>query len=164
MLFLHDWRPDLQLKPSTVLAAGSSGFCGVLVLASLLFWDAHDFWRWFVVACLLGAWAHTFYRYVQLKSNKSVRRVLWCADGWMVECGGGLMGPYVLGKASRVARGGVLFHFCSPAKFLAVIYPGVFVPVWRDSIDQEDFHRLQLFLRWQKTKIVNPALFVSGEE
>lgn len=154
MSYLHEWRPDLRLKPSLTLAIWLAAI-HVALIALMPFWQVPVGWRLFIVACVLVSWAHGHRKYVLLRAKGSVTRVCWCSDGWMVETATGLQGPLVLSGNSRVAKDFILLHF---RRLSGWYRPGFFVPILRDSLDQESYHTLQIFLRWQKSKVLNPAL------
>lgn len=153
MSYLHEWRPDIYLGPSRFLSLYIAGM-HALCVAILPHWEVEVQWRVHVAICVVVSWVYSHYRYGALKGRRSVRRVLWCADGWLLEDARGSKKLFSLADGSRVSENFILLRFrTSHGGWLK----GVFVPVWRDSVDEESFRRLQRFLRWQKEGVINPV-------
>lgn len=79
----------------------------------------------------------------------------------MLEDQNTIHGPYVLAQRSRITRHLVLLHF---KKSSDVWRTRMFVPIASDSLESDEFHKLQIFLRWQRPQILNPALFPAVDE
>ena len=128
-------------------------------------------WYWIlpVALLLLWQWRYLHRRYATLAHPKSVRRVLWASDGWMVEDDQGMQGPWRLCGGSRVMRDLMVLHFRRGGLLPWGLWGhSLRVPVLRDNVlgpggdpDPEGgearFHLLQIFLRWQRPEVLNPG-------
>lgn len=154
MSSLHDWRPDLTIAPSITLSVWVAAL-HLIFLALLPFLGLHPI---VVAALVLGVilnWAFLHRRYLILRDKSAVKHIRWCDDGWMLTTNSGLQGPFALAGGSRIAKGIIWLQFKSPRAKFRVNY---IVPILRDSLDEDSYRKLQVFLRWQKKAVVNPAL------
>ncbi|PIE41139.1 MAG: hypothetical protein CSA49_05105 [Gammaproteobacteria bacterium] len=90
-------------------------------------------------------------------------RIQWATDGWFVTTRQKIEGPLVLRSSTRVARSLILLHFGRPpghpvTRPLRHFTVDFVVPVLPDSLDQESYRALQIFLRWQRAAVLNPLL------
>lgn len=160
MSYLHEWRPDLTIGPSRSLALWLGLFHGAL-LVMLPFASLATGW-WLLLECLfLGQWLYLHRRYAALGNKHSVIRLLWMEDGWMLEDARGMQGPFRLSPASRIGRDFLLLHFRRSGWLAGFVGGSVTVPLVRDNIGDERFHLLQIFMRWQRSGVLNPG---TGDE
>lgn len=159
MSSLHEWRPNLRLQPSLLLLMWIASIHVVLTL--LLLWASFPaLWQWLLVGLVCSNGLFCIWRYGLGKGRNAVMRVIWQSDGWLLETREGLSGPYALSESSWLGRNLLLLQFYRPGSRLK--WPLV-IPVCRDALDSKQFRYLQIFLRWQRPPLINPALFPEAD-
>ena len=152
MLSLHDWRPDLRVQPSRRLCWISIAFHAIALLLVMLLPTAFLI-KMILAAGLLLHGISIHWQWVSLTSPKAVTRITWCEDGWILTTQKGLLGPFELAPASRMSADLILLHFRTGSRLFAFSRCCVLLA---DSLDRDEFRRLQVFLRWQRQQIRNP--------
>ncbi|MCG8672266.1 MAG: hypothetical protein MI867_22865 [Pseudomonadales bacterium] len=152
MSSLHDWRPDLRIKSSRRLLWVNVAFHSIL-LALVASWSAPIYLSVTLAVVLILHGINMHRQSVSLTGSEAVMGITWCEDGWILKARKGLLGPYELASSSRITADIIVLHFKRPSRLFEFSKCCLLLP---DSIDSEDFRRLQVFLRWQRPQIRNP--------
>ncbi|HEX4937081.1 MAG TPA: protein YgfX [Candidatus Kapabacteria bacterium] len=143
------WTPDLRLQASPGLSALILALHGLAALALVQMGGG---WLWWIPLVLISGILHLFQTGLK-RLPGSVQRVWLGPLGWHLQRRNGQQrGPFLLGSASRIDTRFIRLSLHHQGGMLARLWPAHHLILTPAMIGNDDFRRLQVFLRWSPEK------------